>query len=83
MAAGGTSTIDIIQDTTTGAIASGTTILASALSINSTARTVATPSLSATPANLLIPAGNRLSLKYNHAIQSTTGLFVQVELAPQ
>ncbi len=61
-----------------------TTARASAgwLSINSTARTVATPALSGTAATLLLAAGDRLSLKYNHTIQSTAGLFVQVELAP-
>lgn len=82
VAAGGVSTIDVIKDTGTNAIAGGTSILAAALSINTTARTVANPSLAASAATLLLAAGNRLSLKYNHAIQSTAGLFVQVQLAP-
>lgn len=83
VAAGGTSTIDIFKDTSTNAIAGGTSILAAALSINSTARTVASPSLAASAATLLLAAGDRLSLKFNHTIQSTAGLFVQVELAPK
>lgn len=81
-AAGGTSTLDVIHDTGTGAPASGTSILTAPVNINGTANTVTSPALTATGSVLVLAAGDRLAVKFNNAIQSTAGLFVQVNLAP-
>jgi hypothetical protein len=82
VAAGGASTIDIIKDTGTGAMTGGSSILSATINLNATARTVQSPALTATTANLLLAAGDRLSIKFNNTIQSTVGLSVAVELCP-
>lgn len=80
-AAGGTSTLDIIKDTSTNAPAAGTAILSAAFNLNGTANTVQVGALSATTATITMAAGDRLSVKFNNAIQSSAGVVVTVKLA--
>lgn len=63
VAAGATSTVGIYKDTGTTAMGGGTIILAAAVDMNATARTVQTPALSATAADYTLAAGDRLSVK--------------------
>lgn len=63
VAAGATSTVGVYKDTGTTAMGGGTIILTAALDMNTTARTTATPALSATPADYTMAVGDRLSVK--------------------
>lgn len=67
-------TIDITQETTTGAPGSGTSILSAAMAGDGAAQTMITPTLAAASA-LYIPAGNRLSTKFS---ATTTGADVLI-----
>jgi hypothetical protein len=80
-AAGGTSTLDIVKDTGTSAPAAGTAVLSAAFNLNATANTVQVGALSATTATITLAAGDRLSVKFNNAIQSSAGVVVTVKLA--
>ncbi len=86
VAAGGASALQVTKDTGTDAPGAGTNLLTnntnSGFDLNATANTVQTGSLSATPANLLLAAGDRLSVDYANAIQSSAGVVVTVLLAP-
>jgi hypothetical protein len=74
----GTVTIDITQDTGTGAPGSGTSILSAPVSLKQTAGTTYSLTLSATAANLILTSGNRLSVKYAGALTSVAGVVVMV-----
>lgn len=78
--AGGTSTLDVIKDTGTTAVAGGSSILSAAFNLAATARTTQTGTLSATAADDVLAAGDRLSVKYGNAIQNTTVVAVTVEM---
>ncbi len=80
--AGGTSTLDVTHETTTGGPGSGTTVLNAAFNLNATGNTVQNGALT-TNSQVIMAAGDRLSSKYNHAIQATTGVSFCVEYAPQ
>lgn len=83
VAAGGTSTMTITKDTGTDAPGAGTSIHASGtFNLNATANTSQSATLSATPATLTLAAGDRLSIKFAHAVQSSAGVVVSVALTP-
>lgn len=81
-AAGGTSTLQVVKDTGTSAPGAGTDLLSAAFDLNGTANTVQVGALSATAADLLLAAGDRLSVDFGHAIQSSAGVLVTVALMP-
>ena len=83
VAAGSTSTLGVYHDTSTNAPGAGTDVLSSDFNLNTTANTYASGSLSATVATLTLAAGDRLSVKFANAIQSTAGLVVTACMAPQ
>jgi collagen type VII alpha len=83
VAAGGTSTLGIYHDTSTTAPAGGTDVLSADFNLNATANTVQVGSLSATVATKTFAAGDRLSIKFVNAIQSSTGVVVTACFAPQ
>jgi hypothetical protein len=76
----GTVTLDVIHDTGTNAPGAGTTILAAAQSAKTTANTVVNPALSATPAQLVLNAGDRLSIKTTGTLTALAGVVVVVYL---
>lgn len=82
VAAGGTSTLQVVKDTGTAAPGAGTDLLSAAFDLNGTANTVQEGALSATAADLVLAAGDRLSVDFAHAIQSSAGVVVTVALAP-
>lgn len=73
-------TIDVTQESSTTAPAGGTTILASTIDGSTTANTVANGTLTATAANLIVRAGNRLSLKLGGTKGSLAGLVIVVQM---
>lgn len=81
-AAGGTSTLDVTKDTGTDAPAAGTALGTAAFDLAATANTVQNATPSATVATKKLAAGNRLSVKFNHAIQSSAGVVVTACMAP-
>lgn len=82
VAAGGTSTLQVTKDTSTNAPGAGTDLLSAAFDLNGTANTVQNGALSATAADLVLAAGDRLSVDFANAIQSSAGVLVTVALAP-
>lgn len=80
-AAGGTSTLDVTKDTGTDAPAAGTAVTSAAFNLESAANTVQTGTLAA-DATITLAAGDRLSVKYNHAIQSSAGVVVTAGMVP-
>lgn len=81
VAAGGTSTMTIIKDTGTTAPGAGTSLHASgSFNLNATANTVQTASITTTVATKTLAAGDRLSVKFANAIQSSAGIVVTVGL---
>lgn len=80
VAAGGASTLQVVKDTSTDAPGAGTNLLSSAFDLNATANTVQAGALSATAADLVLAAGNRLAIDFANTIQSTAGLCVSVQL---
>lgn len=80
VAAGGASTLQVTKDTGTAAPGAGTDLLATPFDLNATAQTVQSGALSATASDLVLAAGNRLSLDFANTIQSTAGLCVTVWL---
>lgn len=82
VAAGGTSTLDITKDTGTDAPAAGTVLTTAAFNLNATANTVQNGTLSATVATITLAAGNRLAVKFNHAIQASVGVVVTACMGP-
>jgi hypothetical protein len=81
VAAGGTSTLDVTKDTGTTAPGAGTVLTTGAFNLNATANTVQDGTLAAA-ATITLAAGNRLSVKYNHTIQSSAGVVVSVGMVP-
>lgn len=82
VAAGGTSTLTVIKDTTTAAPGAGTVLQTGSFNLNATANTVQTGTLAASAATLTLAAGDRLSVKYANAIQASAGIVVTVGLMP-
>lgn len=83
VAAGGASTMTIIKDTGTAAPGAGTSLHQSgSFDLNATANTVQTGTVSTTIATANLAAGDRLSVKFANAIQSSAGIVVTVGLVP-
>lgn len=86
VAAGGASKLQVTKDTGTNAPGAGNDLLTNntntGFDLNATANTVQTGTLTATAADLLLAAGDRLALDFANTIQSTAGLCVTVELMP-
>jgi hypothetical protein len=82
VAAGGASTLQLVKDTGTGAPGAGTDLLTNntntGFDLNATANTVQTGTLTATASSLQLAAGDRLSIDFANAIQSTAGLNITV-----
>lgn len=82
VAAGGASVLQLTKDTGTTAPGGGTDLLTNntntGFDLNATANTVQAGTLTATAADLQLAAGDRLSLDFANAIQSTAGLAVTV-----
>lgn len=83
VAAGGASTLQVTKDDATDAPGAGTDLLSSAFDLNATANTVQAGALSATAADLLLAAGDRLAVDFANAIQSSDGVVVTVGMLPQ
>ena len=81
-AAGGTSTLQVVKDTSTDAPGAGTDILTTAFNLASTANTVQVGALSGTVATVTMAAGDRLAVDYSAAVQSSTGVSVTCMLTP-
>lgn len=82
-AAGGTSTLGVFKDTSTNAPGAGTDVLSADFNLNGTANTTQAGALAASAATLAMAAGDRLSVKFANAIQSSAGVTVTACLAPQ
>lgn len=82
VAAGGTSTLDVTKDTSTNAPGAGTVVTTAAFNLNATANTVQSGTVATSAATLTLAAGDRLAVKFNHAIQSSTGVSVTVLMQP-
>lgn len=78
-AAGGTSTLTVIKDSTTNAPGAGTVVQTGSFDLNATANTVQTATL-ATAATITLAAGDRLAVKYANTIQSSAGVVVTVAM---
>lgn len=75
-------TVDIKKCTGTQAPAAGTTVLNAALDLNATANTTTSATLTGTAANLLLAAGDRLSLDFSGTLTGLVGT-VTIYLARQ
>lgn len=83
VAAGGASALQVVKDTGTSAPGAGTDLLqSSGFDLNGTANTVQTGSLTTTAADLSLAAGDRLSVDFANAIQSSAGVCVTVMMVP-
>lgn len=81
-ATAGTLTADVLKDTGTDAPGAGTTVLGNTkVNLKGTANTVQSPALTSTAANLVLAAGDRLSLKPSAGGTEIAGLVVTVHLA--
>lgn len=76
----GAVTIDVTKDTGTQAPGAGTSVLSAAVSAKTAANTVNAVTLSATVANLLLAAGNRLSVKFTGTLTALAGVVVVVNV---
>lgn len=76
-AAGGASALQLVKDTSTNAPGAGTDLLSAAFDLNATANTVQAGTLTGT---LTLAVGDRLSVDYANAIQSSAGVVVTVLL---
>lgn len=85
-AAGGASALQLVKDTGTDAPGAGTDLLTNntntGFDLSATANTVQTGTLTATIATKTLAAGNRLSVDFANAIQSSAGVVVTACLAP-
>lgn len=81
-AAGGTSTLDVTKDTSTNAPAAGTSVNSASCNLNATANTVQALGVSATVTTVNMATGDRLAVKFNHAIQASVGVAVTVGMQP-
>jgi hypothetical protein len=70
-------TLDLKKCTGTTAPASGTTMLAGTIALDTTANTVTTRTLTATPANLLLQVGDRIGADLSGTLTGLSG-FVQI-----
>lgn len=86
VAAGGASALQVTKDSTTSAPGAGTDLLTNntntGFDLAATANTVQTGTLLATVATKTFAAGDRLSVDFANAIQSTSGLTVTACFAP-
>lgn len=84
VAAGGASTLQVVKDTGTTAPGAGTDLLTAAFDLNLTANTVAAKTSGdfVSLAARTLAAGDRLSVDYANAIQSTAGLVITCSLIP-
>lgn len=80
-AAGGVSTLTVTKDTGTTAPGAGTVVQTGSFNLNATANTVQTATLSTTVATITMAAGDRLSVVFANAIQSSAGVVVTVGLS--
>lgn len=84
VAAGGASTLQLVKDTGTAAPGTGTDLLtnntAAGFDLNATANTVQVGALVATAATVTLATGDRLSLDWANAIQSSAGIAVTVTI---
>jgi hypothetical protein len=80
VAAGGVSTLTVTHDSGTQAPGTGTVIQTGSFNLNATANTLQTATLAAAAATLLLATGDRLTVVFANAIQSTAGLVVSVSL---
>ena len=76
-----TLTLDITKDTSTNAPGAGVSVLSATANLKSAANTVQTPALSATAANLVLAAGDRLSMVPSAAGTQSAGVLVTVHMA--
>lgn len=85
-AAGGASALQVVKDTGTDAPGAGTDLLTNntntGFDLSATANTVQVGTLTATVATKTLATGNRLSVDFANAIQSSAGVVVTVCLAP-
>lgn len=81
-AQGSAATLDLKKCTGTTAPASGTTMLAAAVNLNTTINTTITAGLSATPANLLLADGDKAALDWSTAIGSLAGAVATIVWRP-
>lgn len=81
-AAGGASTLQVVKDTSTSAPGAGTDLLSAAFDLNATANTTQQGALSATASDLVLNAGDRLSVDFANAIQSSAGVCVTIGIVP-
>ena len=77
---GGAVTLSVSKDTGTAAPGAGTGILTATFNLKGTANTVQTGALSATEADLILAAGDRLSLVYGGTLTAVAGVVVTFEL---
>ena len=82
VAAGGTSTVQLVRDTLTDAPGAGTDLLGTAFNLNATANTVIVGSLTADARFNYLMAGDRLAVDFANAAQSSAGVTVTVSLIP-
>ncbi len=86
VAAGGASVLQVTKDTSTNAPGAGTDLLTNntngGFDLNATANTPQVGTLTATAASLELAAGDRLSVDFAQAIQSSAGVLVTVEMVP-
>lgn len=86
VAAGGASVVQVTKDTTTNAPGAGTDLLTNntntGFDLNATANTVQNGTLAATAGLTSLAAGDRLSLDFAQAVQSSVGIVVSVCMAP-
>lgn len=80
VAAGGVSTLTVTHETGTTAPGSGTSVMSNSFNLNGTANTPQTATLTASQVTLA--AGDRLSVKFANAIQSSAGIVVTATLVP-
>lgn len=74
----GTVTADITKDTSTDAPGAGSSVLAAALSVKTTANTTMFPSLNTTAGRLVLAQNDRLALKMTGTLTALAGLVVTV-----
>lgn len=75
-------TLQIKKCTGTTAPGSGTDILTGTISLAGTANTALSGTLTATAADLLLAAGDRLALDFGGTVTNLVGLVVQITLVP-
>lgn len=85
-AAGGASALQVVKDTSTNAPGAGTDLLTNntntGFDLAATANTVQTGTITATVATKTFAAGDRLSIDFANAIQSSVGVVVTACFAP-